>query len=160
MREILDPLAHIAGVRLAALVSPDGVPIATAVADREGGEATSGTIDQDEELNSYTALAAGWLAEVSRAALQLSWEAPLRAVLRASEGTLLLHRAPGAVVLAVLERGVPYQELRVPIEGAIARMQRHLRALAPEPPAPLPSSPEGAPSASTHPQQVENRTEA
>lgn len=147
MREVLDPLAHIPGVRLAALISPDGVPIATARAARE--ERASAGLDQDVELNGHTALAAGWLAEVSRAAQQQSWSAPTRAVLRASHGTLVLHHAPGAVVLAVLERGVPYEELLVPIEGVIARMQRVLRqAQQPEPPAPLPSQSEVAPAAS------------
>ncbi len=145
MKAVLDPLAHIPGVRLAALISVDGVPIATAEATREGE--TASMIDQDEELNSYTALAAGWLADVTRSCSQLSWDSPLRAVLQATHGTLVLHNAPGAIVLAVLERGVPYEELRVPIEGAIGRMQRLLRRSVPEPPAPLPSQAEVAPAA-------------
>ena len=146
MREVLDPLAHIPGVRLAALISPDGVPIATARAVRDGQDPAG--LDQDAALNGHTALAAGWLAEVTRAVQQQSWSAPMRAVLRASHGTLVLHHAPGAIVLAVLERGVPYEELLVPIEGVIARMQRVLRrAQQPEPPAPLPSQAEAAPAA-------------
>jgi len=146
VREVLDPLAHIPGVRVAALISPDGVPIATAQAVRD--DANSAAIDYDATLNSHTALAAGWLAEVTRAAQQQSWSAPTRAVLRASHGTLVLHHAPGAIVLAVLERGVPYEELHVPIEGVIARMQRVLRrASQPEPPAPLPFQAEAAPAA-------------
>jgi predicted regulator of Ras-like GTPase activity (Roadblock/LC7/MglB family) len=159
VREILDPLAHIPGVRLVALMSPDGVPIATACADRAADGPLPANLDQDEELNSVTALAAGWLSEVSRAALQLSWDAPLRAVLRASQGTLVLHQAPGAIVVAVLERGVPYEELRIPIEGALARMQRMLRTLAaPHPTAPLPSEPTQVASATVaHQPQVENR---
>lgn len=159
MREVLDPLAHIPGVRLAALMSPDGVPIAAACADREAQDSTQINLDTDEELNSYTAMAAGWLSEVSRATSQLSWDAPTRAILHASRGTLILHQTPSAVVVAVLERGVPYEELRVPIEGALARMQRMLRSLAaPQPSAPLPSEPTQAASAAVaNPLQAENR---
>ena len=162
MKEVLDPLAHIPGVRLAALISPDGVPIATAQADRSDSDGAS--IDRDDELCSYTALAAGWLTEVTRSALQLSWNAPQRAVLRATQGTMVLHHAPGAIVLAVLECGVPYEELRVPIEGAIVRMQRLLRTSLAEPRAPLPSEAEHEPTAAPQgpvlQEEIENRTEA
>lgn len=130
MKGILDPLALIPGVRLAALLSEDGVPIAVA------GEEASG-LDQDLELQSTTALAAGWLTEVSRAGQQLSWNVPSRAVLRAQNGTLVLHRSRAALVLCWLERGAAYEEVRVPIDGAIARMDRSLERI--EPPAPLPS---------------------
>ncbi|MDA1266772.1 MAG: roadblock/LC7 domain-containing protein [Planctomycetota bacterium] len=162
MKEVLDPLAHIPGVRLAALISADGVPIAMAQTERDGGSVAS--IDHDDELCSYTALAAGWLADVTRSALHLSWDAPQRAVLRATHGTMVLHHAPGAIVLAVLERGVPYEELRVPIEGAIVRMQRLLRTSLPEPRAPLPSEAghesTAAPSSPVLQEEIENRTEA
>lgn len=142
MREILDPLAHIPGVRLAALISPDGVPIAAAstARNRDGHDPA---IDRDETLNGYTGMAAGWLAEVARTVRQQSWDAPTRAVLRATQGTMVLHLAPDAVVFVVLDRGVPYEELRVPIEGAIARMQRVIRSQASKPPGPLPSPAEG-----------------
>jgi predicted regulator of Ras-like GTPase activity (Roadblock/LC7/MglB family) len=159
MREVLDPLAHIPGVRLAALVSPDGVPIATARATRNTGEATA-TIDQDEQLNSYAALAAGWLAEVTRSALHQSWDVPTRAVLRATQGTLVLHHAPAAIVFAVLERGVPYEELRVPIDGAIARMQRMLRRATPEPRPPLPSQAAANPAAPVVHEEARKGTQA
>ena len=50
-------------------------------------------------------------------------------------------------------------DLGSPIEGAIARMNRALRASVPEPRAPLPSPAGDAPASSAQPQQVENRTE-
>ncbi len=160
MREILDPLSHIPGVRLAALISPDGVPIAMAQKDRVQAPEAAGTIDHDEELQGYTALAAGWMAEVTRSALHLSWDAPVRAVLRATQGTLVLQRAQDAIVLAVLECGVPYEELRVPIEGAIARMHRMLRAPLPSAGAPQSPTVGVAPATPTPSEQVEKSTEA
>jgi len=129
MKAILEPLALIPGVRMTALISEDGVPIATARGASRTQEEDEGpqNIDHDDVLNSFTALAAGWLGEISRAVGQLSWAAPSRVVLRATQGEMVLQKAPGAVVLVVLERGVTAEELRVPMEGAIARMHRVLR---------------------------------
>ena len=135
MKAILDPLALIPGVRMTALISEDGVPIVTARgASRSAEDEDPQNIDQDDVLNSFTALAAGWLMEISRAVGQLSWSAPTRVVLRATQGEMVLQKAPGAVVLVVLERGVTAEELRVPMEGAIARMHRVLRNLSQAPP--------------------------
>ena len=150
-----------------ATLAPGG-RINTAVVEQEIGRLRTAwqasEIDQDDELCSNTALAAGWMAEVTRSVLQLSWNAPQRAVLRATQGTMVLHHAPGAIVLAVLERGVPYEELRVPIEGAIVRMQRLLRTSLSEPRAPLPSEAghesTAAPSSPVLQEEIENRTEA
>lgn len=128
MKAILEPLALIPGVRMTALISEDGVPIATARgASRNQTDEGPENIDHDDVLNSFTALAAGWLGEISRAVAQLSWAPPSRVVLRATQGEMVLQKAPGAVVLVVLERGVTAEELRVPMEGAIARMHRVLR---------------------------------
>ena len=129
MKAILDPLALIPGVRMTALISEDGVPIVTArgAGRTQQEDEDPQNIDQDEVLNSFTALAAGWLMEISRAVGQLAWSAPSRVVLRATQGEMVLQKAPGAVVLVVLERGVTAEELRVPMEGAIARMHRVLR---------------------------------
>ncbi len=149
MRNVLDPLFHIPGVRLAVLMSTDGVPIASARGaaplDEEHGEG-GGSLDRDEELNSFTALAGGWMTEIARSVGQLSWDAPRRVVMRATQGTLILHQAPESVVLVALERGASAEELRVPIEGALARMNRVLRTVGqapPTPPAPLASPPPG-----------------
>ena len=40
----------------------------------------------------------------------------------------MLH-APGAVLLVLLDRGMRPEELRLPMEGAVARMQRVLRSM-------------------------------
>ncbi len=128
MKAILEPLAMIPGVRMTALISEDGVPIVTARgAGRSQENEDPQNIDHDDVLNSFTAMAAGWLGEISRAVGQLSWSSPTRVVLKATQGEMVLQKAPGAVVLVVLERGVTAEELRVPMEGAIARMHRVLR---------------------------------
>lgn len=142
MKEILEPLALIPGVRMAALISEDGVPITTTAGAHRKRDADEPQqpIDRDEQLNGFTALAASWVDDMRRAVGQLAWAAPRRMVLRATMGELVLQQAPNAVVLVVLERGVTAEELRVPIDGAIARMQRVLRSLGQrrESPPPLP----------------------
>lgn len=131
MREVLQPLAMIPGVRMTALVSEDGVPIVSA----RGHHAQVDDdlpLDRDDELNAFTALASGWLGDLRRAAARLSWSAPRRVVLRATKSELVLLQAPTAVVLVVLERGISAEELRIPMEGALARMQRLLREITEE----------------------------
>ena len=49
--------------------------------------------------------------------------------MRGSQGALVMLQGPGAVLLTVLEHGTTPEEVRVPMEGAVARMQRKLRSL-------------------------------
>jgi len=121
VKHILEPLARIAGVRTAALITTDGVPITVQgrAAPRGGGE--SG------ELDALAALAAAWVAEVNRATAPLAWDAPRHLVLRAVRGTLVAMQAPGALLVVVLESGASAEELRLPMEAAVGRMLRHLR---------------------------------
>ena len=136
MKEVLQPLALIPGVRIASLISEDGVPIVSTrgvhASDEDGLP-----LDRDDELNAFTALASGWFADLQRAVDRLSWSSPRRVVLRASRGELVLLQAPTAVVLVVLERGVSAEDLRVPMEGALARMQRLFRQYGGHTPDPL-----------------------
>jgi predicted regulator of Ras-like GTPase activity (Roadblock/LC7/MglB family) len=146
MKNVLDPLARIPGVRLAALVSPDGVPIdvrSSAPMKNAGGAArrddkdpkSAGDRDASEvgaeDLNALSALASSWIAEVSRAVAPLSWDVPKRLVLQAARGTLVVVQAPRALLLVVLDSGTSPDELRLPMGVAIARMERHLRAIEP-----------------------------
>lgn len=135
MKEILEPLTLIPGVRLAAMVSQDGVPIALLEGNRSKANpaAERDLLSIKHDFHAYSGLAAGWLGEVKRCIAPLSWDTPRRVVLRGTRGTLVLHVGPGAVVLVVLEHGVGAEELRVPMEGAIARMQRHLRTMSNSP---------------------------
>lgn len=133
MKEILDPLILTPGARLVALISPDGVPIAIL----EGRSfAQSGARDEDaydpaEDFQAYAGLAASWLGEATRAVAPLSWSPPTRLVLGAARGTLVMLAGPGAILLMLLDKGVSAEGVRLPMDSAIARMQRHLRSLSP-----------------------------
>jgi predicted regulator of Ras-like GTPase activity (Roadblock/LC7/MglB family) len=124
VKHILEPLARIAGVRTAALITNDGVPITVQgrAAPRGGGEAG--------ELDALAALAAGWIGEMNRATAPLSWDAPRHLVLRAVRGTLVAMQAPGALLVVVLDSGTSSEQLRLPMEAAVGRMLRHLRQVA------------------------------
>ncbi|MBL8861802.1 MAG: roadblock/LC7 domain-containing protein [Planctomycetes bacterium] len=121
MKHILEPLVKIAGVRTAALITNDGVPITVhgRAAPRVGAEGT--------ELDALAALAAGWVGEINRATAPLAWDAPRHLVLRAVRGTLVAMQAPGALLVVVLESGASAEEVRLPMEAAVGRMLRHLR---------------------------------
>jgi predicted regulator of Ras-like GTPase activity (Roadblock/LC7/MglB family) len=97
--------------------------------------------------DALAALSAGWLDELSTSVGLLSCDAPRRVVLRAARGTLLLLRTSGAVLLVVLEAGLGPDELWLPMEGVVARIQRILRGMGEsnaheledlQPPSPLP----------------------
>jgi predicted regulator of Ras-like GTPase activity (Roadblock/LC7/MglB family) len=124
MIEVLDPLSKLAGVRLAVLVTPDGVPVC--VRGKHAAEPQSAAAD---DVDSLAALATSWLVELSRSVAPLSWHPPQRVVLCAARGTLVMLAVPGAVLLAVCDRGTSPDELRLPMEGAVARMQRILRGM-------------------------------
>jgi predicted regulator of Ras-like GTPase activity (Roadblock/LC7/MglB family) len=131
VKDVLEPLALIPGVRLAGLISSDGVPIAVidGVGRRNETPTERDPSDELDDLHAFAGIAAGWLGDVTRSVGQLAWAPPRRLVLHGTRGTLVLQHGPGAVVLVVLEQGVTAEELRVPMEGAIARIQRLLRTM-------------------------------
>lgn len=172
MRNVLDPLARIPGVRVAAIISPDGVPIdVRANEPMRGTEGTSGgapggapagsaerksdatrppptteqaaaaaaaeeSLDEHgalefgaEDINALAALTSSWISEISRGVAPLSWEVPRRLVLGAARGTLVVVQVPRALLVCVIEAGVRPEEVRLPMGVAIARMERHLRAV-------------------------------
>ena len=136
MREVIEPLTQVAGVRHAAVVSGDGVPVAVLERDGRAGEFIDRSFDDGAKLSgqridamSFGALAAGWQDELGRSIGQLSWDAPWRIVLVATQGTLILQQGPGAVVLVVLDPGTPPESLAIPLDSAVARMERLLRSL-------------------------------
>lgn len=123
MKQVLEPLALIPGVRMALLVSHDGVPVVV-----RGRGSDDGGVDLSAQSGeSLAALAAGWLNGITRSLAPQSWDAPQRVVLRAARGTLIMLAAPGAVLLVQLARGASSEDLRLPMESAVARMQRVLR---------------------------------
>jgi predicted regulator of Ras-like GTPase activity (Roadblock/LC7/MglB family) len=139
MKQVLEPIARTPGVRLAMLVTPDGVPITvqgerrkSPDAPRAGGperRQQNNGVDSADDVHALAALGTGWMSEVTRAVAPLSWAVPQRLVLRAARGTLIAMQAPGALLLVVLESGMRAEDLRLPMEGAVARMQRHLRTI-------------------------------
>lgn len=151
MREVLEPLALIPGVRMTAMISTDGVPIASLAGQSGRGEggSTTAAIDNDGDLGNMAAQVAGWVADLDRAVGQLAWAGAERFVLRGSQAAVVVRRGPHALLLVWLEGNMGTDELRVPMDGAIARMQRLLRSVGtthtptgpnPSPPGPLPKT--------------------
>ncbi|MBK7641508.1 MAG: roadblock/LC7 domain-containing protein [Planctomycetes bacterium] len=135
MKQFLETLARIPGVRMTALATPDGVPIWHLALADESRAAQAQPIEGDPEggqgldIHALSALATNWVVEVGRCCAPLSWDTPRRLVLRAARGTLLVQEAPGAVLVVLLEGGVRPEDLRLPMDSVVARMQRHLRSI-------------------------------
>jgi predicted regulator of Ras-like GTPase activity (Roadblock/LC7/MglB family) len=122
--EVLEPLTRIAGVRCAVLVSPDGVPVVA-----RGKLVREQTLESavDDNPDALAALATSWLQGLTNSVAPMSWEAPQRVVLRAARGTLSMCTVTGAILLLLLDTGVSAEDLRLPMEAAVARMKRVLR---------------------------------
>ncbi len=128
MKEVLDPLTRIAGVRKALLVSEDGVPIAARDSiDAELSGRGSGPNPSTDDVDALSGLAVSLMGDLRRAIDPLTWDAPRYVVLRAAHGTLAIMQSPGSLLLVILERGLQPEDLRVPMEAAVARVQRVLR---------------------------------
>jgi len=134
----LEPLSRLPGVEFVLLISHDGVPIAHA----------GGTSESARE-ESLAALAASWLNDVTHAVAPLGWHAPERVCLRAARGTLVLRRSESACLVVRLGRETSPEDVRLSMDGTLARIERarHGRTHA-EPAAPhiapaLPSEPAG-----------------
>jgi predicted regulator of Ras-like GTPase activity (Roadblock/LC7/MglB family) len=136
VKNLIEPLTRIPGVRTAALVTTDGVLMAmhSSSGGARGAE-TAGGSDSEESTplsaaidpHALAGLATSWLGEIGRAVAALSWSPPRHLVLRAARGTMIVCEAPGAILCVVLESGMQPEELRLPMGVTIARMQRHLR---------------------------------
>jgi predicted regulator of Ras-like GTPase activity (Roadblock/LC7/MglB family) len=135
LKNLIDPLTRIPGVRTAALVTTDGVLIAmhsAADAKRERSGANDSqddkpSVDAAIDPHALAGLATSWHSEITRAVAALSWTTPRHLVLRAARGTMIVCEAPGAILCVVVESGMQPEELRLPMGVTIARMQRHLR---------------------------------
>ena len=123
MRDLLASLACVPGMRTAVLVTNDGVPVFT----RGNSFAEA---PQSGEVESLAALAVGWMDLLGRTVAPLSWNPARRVVLNCARATLVLQQTTGAVLVVVLDPGASAEELRLPMEATIVRLERHLRALA------------------------------
>ncbi|MHC4263592.1 MAG: roadblock/LC7 domain-containing protein [Planctomycetota bacterium] len=122
MIETLESLACVHGVRMVALITPDGVPVAVPGADA-GDRAGTGDVD------AIAAVATQWMDEVGRTLGALTWPAPEHLVVTAARGNLVLMRSPGSVLVALTDTTIDQAELRLQMEGAAARIGRSLRSL-------------------------------
>ena len=113
MIAFLEPLARLPGVEFVILVSHDGVPIAHVSGN---GETVS-----DESL---AALAASWLNDVGQAVAPLGWHSPERICLRAARGTLVLRHSPSACLVVCLGRETAPEDVRLSMDGTLARIER------------------------------------
>lgn len=137
MLEILHPLTQQPGVKLAAVISADGVPVC--VLERsplDGGQFVDCTNSSQPSLEgqridpaSLVALAASWVDDVMRAGGQIAWELPKRFVLAASQGTLVVQQGPNAHVMVVVDAGMPSETYALPLEAAVEHLNRLLRDL-------------------------------
>ncbi|MEZ6014199.1 MAG: hypothetical protein R3F49_03730 [Planctomycetota bacterium] len=136
MKEVLEPLTRVSGVRQVAIVSSDGVPVVVLDRASRSGDFIDRSFGQSGkpgaqriDPSSFGALAAGWAEELARAVAPMAWDAPWRIALVASQGTLVVQQGPGAMVLVVLEVGTPPEALAIPLDGTVARMERLLKSL-------------------------------
>ncbi|MEM9802167.1 MAG: hypothetical protein AAGA20_17715 [Planctomycetota bacterium] len=137
MQEVLQPLTLQAGVRLAAVISGDGVPVCVLERSSSGtDEFVDCTTSSQPSLEgqridpaSLVALAASWVDDLMRAGGQIAWEIPKRFVLVASQGTLVVQQGPNAHVMVVLEMSAQPEDFVLPLEAAVERLHRLLRDL-------------------------------
>ena len=137
MHDVLQPLTLQPGVKQAAVISADGVPVC--VLERSSfssGEFVDCTNSSQTSLEgqridpaSLVALAASWVDDVMRAGGQIAWELPKRFVLCASQGTLVVQQGPNAHVMVVVEPSVSPETFALPLEASVERLHRLLRDL-------------------------------
>lgn len=162
MIDALQPLTELAGVQLVMFVSEDGVPIAVPGNRSDQGpgapgplDATGpgGIVDDSKDLGRVDAIAAvatGWMREIRDGLGQASLREPQRIVLRGARGALVMQRARGAVLLLLLSRGLTPEDVRLPMDATVARLNRKQRAGGEsthsaslfETPGPMPSAPD------------------
>ena len=122
MKQVLEPLANIPGVRMALLVSHDGVPVVV-----RGRAGEDGGVDLSSESGeSLAALASGWLNGITRSLAPQSWDAPQRVVLRAARGTLPVQELPRPPPkAAIVQVGLPHvAPLAIPVTSRASGSSR------------------------------------
>jgi predicted regulator of Ras-like GTPase activity (Roadblock/LC7/MglB family) len=150
MKEILEQLAEHAGVRMAALVMEDGVPVVVRGRKPVAGQTDASAAPPAQDADALAALSAGWVLEVCNAVAPLAWDKPQRMALRGTQGTLVLRRAHTAWLLVLLAGGLRSEDVLLAMDGTAARLERYVRGLTAEaeasrgnpPPAPLPKKQE------------------
>lgn len=145
MIEILQPLSDIPGVRYAGIVTNDGVPILIPGAGGSLGGDDDGRLGLSLDINMLAALAYQWYLDLGSLAGELTWDRPQRVVLKAARGSLVARAVSRGVLIALIDPGVGAESLRLPMEGAAARIDRNLRSMGGQIDGPLPSAPVAQP---------------
>jgi predicted regulator of Ras-like GTPase activity (Roadblock/LC7/MglB family) len=109
----LESLSRLPGVEYVLLISHDGVTIAHA------GGTSEGTKEE-----SFAALAASWLNDMTHAVAPLGWHSPERVCLRGARGTLVLRRSESACLVVLLGRETAPEDVRLSMDGTLARIER------------------------------------
>ncbi|GEM_PF-1720697 len=131
MKQVVEALAGLGGVRVALLALKDGVPVACA------GE----EVQLAEELG---ALAAALALELERASAEQSLAPPRRAWIKASRGCAALELREDWLLVALVDAGAPLEQLRPALEAAASRLSRAGRRQEPPPALPGGSGREAA----------------
>ena len=150
MIEILEPLCALPGVDLSMLVTPDGVQIASCRSARSNSTSEYEAMGAVGNEDALAALAVGWANELKLSTAPLSWEEPTRIVLRCARGSLVMRSMRGAILMLVLERTATPEDVRLSMDGTVARIERSLRGTddaevpsrnqsSSDPPGPIPS---------------------
>lgn len=114
MREILQDLNSIPGVRGSAIVMSDGVVIAS--------ELSTGA-----DADSYSALASSLLAQINKSIPKLQLGKLRRAMIAATRGRFAINDIGGAWLIVELERDIDSGQLELEIESAAGRLRRRIR---------------------------------
>ena len=112
MKAVLDALRNIGGVRMAALVMKDGVPVVCSGADPA------------LEADALGALAAGYLRELEQAATALSLPTPRRALVRATRGSVYVHNLEAGLLVVLVDSGAPLEQVGPALDAAVTRLTR------------------------------------
>jgi hypothetical protein len=136
MRDVLDSVTSLPGVRVAAVFSDDGLPLCVLEAGQGTGEWHDRTLgpgaaveSQRIDSASIVAFAASWVDDLCRTSGGAGWDFERRFTLVATEGTLVVQLGPTANVLAVLEPGIGPDTVAFPMEVSVERLQRLLRGM-------------------------------
>ncbi|MEY2745182.1 MAG: hypothetical protein RL112_224 [Planctomycetota bacterium] len=120
MKQVVEALAGLGGVRVALLAMKDGVPVACA-----GPEARLA-----DELG---ALAAALALELERASADQSIAPPRRAWIKATRGFAALELREDWLLVALVDAGAPLEQLGPALEAAASRLSRAGRRQEPPP---------------------------
>ncbi|MDG1050507.1 MAG: hypothetical protein P8R46_09905 [Planctomycetota bacterium] len=138
MRDVLESVTSLEGVRLAAVLGRDGLPLCVLEegprpgewVDATAGGPPSGALRPGEsDSSSLVAFAASWVDDLSRTSEGVGWEFEKRFTLVGSEGALVVQLGPGANVLAVLGPDVTPESVALPMDVSVERLQRLLREM-------------------------------